>query len=250
MVIWPIFLEGNFISNLSPEAFDTACRRPDFGKIPASSMGMASLRSRTGGLTAAACLAVAEALKADVVVTGGLGGVHQGRPHDHSADLHALAASRIPLLCCGFKPFIDYAASLAVLESMMVPVWHRNDQGWPCLYANANGLSFGEPVEDLREMAAAIAAQRKFRPGGAAGLCVLAVPGTGALQADEVELSCSAAIEQAEEKGVCGNALTPWLIDAMRMSLGAKFDLASEAALMNNIVAGIALANMLNNAQA
>lgn len=249
-VIWPVFVDGEFIPDLDPENLDSVCRRADFGKISAAGLGLASVQSRTGGLTTAACMIVAGAHDADVVVTGGLGGVHRGRREDQSADLHALAVYPIPLLCAGFKPFIDTAASVAVLESMMVPIWQLSDNGWPCLYANTSGIAFGDAVENLEEVAAAIIAQRRLRPDGAAGLCVLGVPGDAALPSGDVASACEAAIMQADIHRICGNALTPWLVKEMRRSLGAKLDLASEAALMNNIVAGIAAANMLTTAKA
>lgn len=241
-LIWPVLVDGRLVADLEPEALNKLCCRSDFGKIGTAGFGLANVRSLTGGLTAAASLAAGDMLGADIVVTGGLGGIHRGRAYDHSADLHALATSRLPLICSGFKPFIDAAASVAALDAASVPILHADDGGWPCLYANDPSLHLGDKVDGIDEMAGALIAQQQLVPCCRSGLCVLSVPPVAALPLIDVEQSCAAAIQAANLAMVQGGALTPWLIKSMRRSLGEALDVANEAALMNNIVAASALA--------
>ena len=241
-LIWPVLVDGALAAKLSAAEFDAVCRRSDFGKIGTARLGLAQVRSLTGGLTAAATLAVGSILAADAVVTGGLGGIHRGRLNDLSADLHAVSRSRLPLVCSGFKPFIDAGASIAVLEAASVPIFHIDQGGWPCLYANDPGQRFGEKLRDGNEMAGALAAQARLAHGDLGSLCVMSVPEHAALSLTEVETCCAAAIEAASVIEVQGSALTPWLVKAMRDALGVGLDLANEAALMKNIIAASKLA--------
>ena len=244
-LIWPVLMDGFLVTDLDAEAFDRLCQRSDFRKIGAAGVGLANVRSLTGGLTAAASLAVGEMLGADVVVTGGLGGIHRGRLNDQSADLYALSVSRLPLVCSGFKPFIDAEASIAVLDASSVPIFHCDDGGWPCLYANDPNLCFGEKVDSIEEVAAALNGQQQLARSCRSCLCVLSVPQDAALSSIEVEACCSSVMEKACLDSVLGSDLTPWLIKAMRQLLGKSLDIANEAALMNNIVASAVLANKL-----
>jgi pseudouridine-5'-phosphate glycosidase len=244
-LIWPVLIDGRLVAKLEPAAFDLLCLRGDFTKIGVSGFGLASVRTRTGGLTAAASLAAGEIFGAEIVVTGGLGGIYRDGINAQSADLYALAVARLPLVCSGFKPFIDPAASIAVLESTSVPIFHFNNGGWPCLYANDPDLYFGELIGNVDEMAAALAAQQQLVRGGGRGLCVLSVPKDAALSWAEVELRCSEAIKAAKLAKVQGSALTPWLLKAMRQSQGRALDVANEAALLNNIATAAALASRL-----
>ena len=59
-----------------------------------------------------------------VFATGGLGGVHRGARDtwDESADLAALAAAPVTVVCAGVKSILDVAATLERLESLSVPV--------------------------------------------------------------------------------------------------------------------------------
>ena len=73
--------------------------------------------------------------------TGGLGGVHRGARDtwDESADLAALAAAPVTVVCAGVKSILDVAATLERLETLSVPVLGYRTDAMPGFYVRDAG---------------------------------------------------------------------------------------------------------------
>ena len=79
------------------------------------------------------------------MATGGIGGVHRGRPDDQSADLFELARSPVAVVCAGPKVILDVPATLERLESLCVPVLGYGCDECPAFYTARSGQPVSAP---------------------------------------------------------------------------------------------------------
>jgi pseudouridine-5'-phosphate glycosidase len=125
-------LDGAVRVGLSDDQLVRIAEEPDVVKTSVRDLGPALVRRLSGATTVAATAYVAHRAGIRVFATGGLGGVHRGARHtwDESADLLAVAAAPVTVVCAGVKSLLDVPATLERLETLSVPVLgygHRHD---------------------------------------------------------------------------------------------------------------------------
>jgi pseudouridine-5'-phosphate glycosidase len=93
-------------------------------KAGARELPLAVARGASAATTVSATAHLAARAGIRVFATGGLGGVHRGASasFDESADLVALARTRVCVVCSGVKSLLDVPATLERLETLGVPV--------------------------------------------------------------------------------------------------------------------------------
>ena len=196
-----------------------------------------------GGTTVAATVEIAAAAGIQVVSTGGIGGVHRGgeRSLDESADLEAIARQPVCVVCAGAKLVLDLALTLERLETLGVPVVGYGTDELPAFYVRSSGLRLEHRVEDA--LAAARVVREQLSRG--AGI-VVAVPiaAGDALDRREAEAEVARALQTAEQQGVRGAALTPFLLGQLSDATGGRSLAANLSLLRANarVAAQIALA--------
>jgi pseudouridine-5'-phosphate glycosidase len=197
---------------------------PFLGRVPAGGLG---------ATTVAATAEIAARAGIQVFATGGIGGVHRGaeRTMDVSADLLALAAHPVVVVCAGAKLVLDLAKTLEQLETLGIPVIGYGTSELPAFYVRSSGLRIPYRVDD------AVAAARiaRVQLGRGAGLLVCApIPEANALPRPEVERAIDVALAAAEKAGVRGSGVTPFLLAHLGdASSGRTLD-ANVALLRNN----------------
>jgi pseudouridine-5'-phosphate glycosidase len=199
-----------------------------------------------GATTVAATLFCAHLAGIRVQVTGGIGGVHRGGQDslDVSADLHELARTPVALVCSGAKAILDLGRTLEVLESLGVPVVGYRTDRFPAFYARDSGLGLEQRVDFPGEAAEVIrGASALGMPAGV--LLVNPVPPEEALSTEEVEDLLSVALEDARERQVRGKALTPFLLDRLRVLSEGRTLRANRALVRDNARLGARIAAAL-----
>jgi pseudouridine-5'-phosphate glycosidase len=187
----------------------------------------------SGGTTVAGTLAIAEQVGIKVFATGGIGGVHRNAPFDISADLAELARRRLVVVCAGAKAILDIPATLEVLETYGVPVVGYQADEFPAFYSLSNGIRVSAHV-DTPEEVAAIAKAHWGLGQVSAVLVAVPLPNEVAMDPGEVEASIQAALAEAQEKGMHGQAVTPFLLRRVsELSHGASMR-ANLGLLLNN----------------
>ncbi len=200
-------------------------------------------RRGLGATTVAATVEIAARAGISVMATGGIGGVHRGaeRSFDESADLEAIARNAVCVVCAGAKLVLDLQLTLERLETLGVPVVGYGTDELPAFYVRSSGLPLAHRVDD------ALAAARVVREQLARGAgIVIAVPiaAGDALDRQEAEAQVARALETAEQRGVRGAALTPFLLGHLSDATGGRSLAANVALLRANarVAAQIALA--------
>ncbi len=168
---------------------------------------------RSGATTVAATAYLAGLAGVRVFATGGLGGVHRGanETFDESADLTTLASSPVTVVSAGVKSVLDIPATLERLETLSVPVVGYQTTAFPAFWLRESGYELDWKVDTAEEVAAVMAARDAF--GSRSGM-VLANPIPLAQQWDPAEHDrvLATAFAAAEEAGVRGKAVTPFLL--------------------------------------
>ncbi len=190
----------------------------------------------TGGLTVAATLSACAAAEIRVFATGGIGGVHRGWNNslDISADLAALARTRVITVCAGAKSILDLPATLEALDSLGVPVIGIHTKYFPCFLSPPDAtLALASSVQAAEEIAAI--ARTHWALGHHSGvLAVQACPAEHAIDRGEFEKWYAQTEIAARNDKTTGAAVTPFFLSHLAQLSGGKSLRANVALLLHN----------------
>jgi pseudouridine-5'-phosphate glycosidase len=212
-------------------------------KISRRDFGIALARKEKGGTTVTGTLIAARAAGIRVFATGGIGGVHRHAPFDVSADLPELGRSRMIVTCAGAKSILDLPATVEVLETWGVPIVGYQTDEFPAFFSPGSGLPVNVRVETPEEVAEIAAAHWQMGMESSI-LVVIPPPAETAVPYEELEAVIEKAVHEAEEKGIRGAKVTPFLLERVKELSGGSSFRSNLALLRNNarIAAHIACA--------
>ncbi len=193
-------------------------------------------RGSDGATTVAATMIVAALAGIRVFATGGIGGVHRGaeKTMDISADLQELAHTPVAVVCAGAKAILDLKLTLEYLETQGVPVLGYGTGELPCFYTAHSGLQVDYRMDSPEEIAAAIRAQRELGfPGGM--LITNPIPEEYAMPKAVIDDAIARALGEADEKGVKGKEITPFLLARVCELTGGDSLKSNIQLVLNNV---------------
>ncbi len=182
-----------------------------------------------GSTTVASTIHVAARANISFFVTGGTGGVH--RPWDAmdiSADLAELSKWPMTVFSAGVKSILDIPRTLEVLETNGVTVASYQADEFPAFFSTSSGVK-SPMVMDSAEMTAETIL--RGRANGLTSGFLLACPNPSPLQG--VDEASEQAINEAQDKGVVGKDVTPFVLKRVAELTGGD-SLASNIALVEN----------------
>ena len=186
-------------------------------KVGPRDLAASAVQRAVGATTAGGTLAACRAAGIGFMATGGIGGVHRGERLDISADLGELARTEALVVCSGVKSLLDVAATAELLETLGVPVLGFRTNELPLFYTARGGPTVSARVESAEE--AARIARSHWRLGRHSAL-VLAQPPPESL--DDVEPLIERALAEADERGVAGPAVTPFVLSFLHEASGGR----------------------------
>ena len=234
---------GEFYVGLTADQIEQLATRKDIRKISRRDLPVAVAGRMDCATTVATTTFIAQRAGIKVFATGGIGGVHRGYSSDISADLPELARTPISVVCSGAKIVLDLPATREWLETHGITVlgWRCDDM--PAFYSSSSGLAIDERVENADDAAAVAAARDDL---GLTNSILVTVPVPAEFEIDRVELEAILvdAITLADEKGIRGKEITPFLLSQMSERSGGRTLAANIALLENNarVAASIAVA--------
>lgn len=185
----------------------------DLAKASVRDLPVLAAKGSSGATTVAATAHLAAMAGIEVFATGGLGGVHRGASStfDESADLGTLAITPVAVVSAGVKSVLDIGATLERLETLSVPVIGYRTNVFPGFWLTESAHPVDWRVDSPEEVAAVIRAQREL--GHGQGI-VVANPLPLGQQWDPAahDRVLAAALAAAEEQGIRGKAVTPFLL--------------------------------------
>ena len=175
-----------------------------------------------------------------VFATGGLGGVHRGASDtfDESADLSTLAVTPITVVSAGVKSVLDIAATLERLETLSVPVVGYGTRVFPSFWLRESVFTLDWSVDTAAEVAAIMRSQDQL--GHGQGIVVAnPIPLEQQWDPAEHDRVLTEALALADEAGVTGKAVTPFLLlKIVELSGGRSLEVNLDLARNNVRVAG------------
>jgi pseudouridine-5'-phosphate glycosidase len=193
----------------------------------------AIVKKMNGGTTVAGTMFASQLAGIKVFATGGIGGVHKESSFDISTDLRALAEIPMIVVCAGAKAILDLPATLEYLETMGVPVVGYQTNEFPAFYSRESGLNVSVRLDSPKEIADF--AQTHWKLGMQSAVLVTnPVPETESISKSEMEPIISKASAEAIEKGIHGQALTPFLLSRISELTEGKSLRTNLSLLLNN----------------
>lgn len=237
-------LRGAVYVGLSAEALESLAQESAVRKISARDFGIALARGESGGTTVAGTLVVARQVGIRVFATGGIGGVHRHALFDVSADLFELGRSPLVVVCAGAKAILDLPATREVLETHGVPVVGYQTDEFPAFYSRESGLPVDVPADSPEEVAKI--AQTHWQMGNSSAVLVVVPPPVeAALPREQVERWIEQAVQEANQRGIHGAGVTPFLLARMAELSGGTSLQANLALLRQNARVGAQIAGAL-----
>lgn len=227
-------IEGVPRIGLSANELETLATRDDVHKLSTRDIPVCVARRLTGATTVAATSFLAARAGIPVFATGGIGGVHRGTPLDVSADLGQLARTRIVVVSAGAKSILDLPATRELLETLGILVLGFRTDRFPAFYSPDSGLAVDARADDAEEVASIWRAHLQAGIESGILLCV-PIPAEAALPADELEAVIVDALSRADDEGIRGKAITPYLLrEVARVTDGVSVE-ANLALLTRNV---------------
>lgn len=230
-------LDGRPQVGLSKDQLERVAQDPSVRKLGQRDLAPALAAGASGATTVSATAFLAARAGIRVFATGGLGGVHRGwtDTQDESADLRLLARTRITVVCAGVKSILDVPATLQRLETLGVGILGYGTDRFPGFYLTSSGEPVDWTVRTPEEVAAVMDAQDAL--GGPEAALIVANPVPEAEQLDPKlhDRVLAEALTECHERGISGQAVTPFLLDQlMRRTGGASLE-ANLAAARGNV---------------
>ena len=229
-------LNGRLKIGLSDAELEGLAQATGVAKLSRADIASCVARGGTGATTVAATMIAAHLAGVSVFATGGIGGVHKGAEDsfDISADLGELANTPVTVVAAGAKAILDIPKTLEVLETQGVPVIAFGQDDFPAFWSRSSGLKAPLRMDTAAEIASAHQMRRAMGLSGGQ-LVANPIPIEAEICAMSLAPLIAKATQEAEEKGVFGKSVTPFLLQRL-------FELTDGASLRANI------ALVLNNA--
>ena len=204
-------------------------------KLSRNDLPYAIATQKIGATTVAATMIAAHLAGIKVFATGGIGGVHRGAEtsFDISADLEEFARTPVAVVCAGAKAILDLPKTLEYLETRGVPVIGYGTDEFPAFWSRQSGLKSPLRLDTPAEIARFLEVKWDLNLAGGTVICN-PVP-----QADEIPLNemrgfIDTAVREAEEYGIRGKAVTPYILARIVELTGGRSLRTNMALAQNN----------------
>ena len=237
-------IDGKLCVGLNDAQLKFLAEDTNVTKISTRDIPLALARKWTGATTVASTSWIAQRAGIKVFSTGGIGGVHRGSLPDVSADLPELARTPIVVVCSGAKIVLDLPATREWLETHGVTVVGYECDEMPAFYSRSSGLTVDARVDSAEEAADIFRAQRELQMSSAL-LVTVPVPEKFEVPTEQLTGVLDSALAAAEQEGIGGRELTPFLLSEMAQQSQGQTLVANIALLENNVRVGAEIARAL-----
>lgn len=230
-------IQGKLCAGLTDEELEYLARTgPKVIKASRRDLPILVAQKADGATTVAATMIIAAMAGIKVFATGGIGGVHRGAETtmDISADLEELARTPVAVVCAGAKSILDLGLTLEYLETKGVPVLGYKTKMLPAFYTYESEFEVDYRMDTPQQIADTIRAQREMGyPGGM--LITNPIPAEYAMPKAQIDDAIERALLEANEQGVKGKAITPFLLARVCELTGGESLKSNIKLVLNNV---------------
>ena len=206
-------IDGSVHIGLSDADLVTIATRDNILKASSRDLAIAVAFGKSAATTVAATAHLAVMAGIKVFATGGLGGVHRGAQEsfDESADLTALSALDITVVCAGVKSILDVGATLERLETLAIGLVGYKTTAFPGFYLTDSGFTIEHRVDSAAEIAKIIHSREGLKTNKSA--LVVANPVKHEMDRKRHDAILKSGLNGARKAGIIGKAVTPFLLE-------------------------------------
>jgi pseudouridine-5'-phosphate glycosidase len=206
-------IDGDVHIGLNDAELVAIATRDDILKASSRDLAIAVAFGKSAATTVAATAHLAVMAGIKVFATGCLGGVHRGAQEsfDESADLTALSALDITVVCAGVKSILDVGATLERLETLAIGVIGYKTKKFPGFYLTDSGFEIEYQADTAEQIAAAIKARASMKTNSSA--LIVANPVKNQMDKKLHDSILASGLANAEKEGITGKAVTPFLLE-------------------------------------
>ncbi|GAA0369254.1 pseudouridine-5'-phosphate glycosidase [Microbispora corallina] len=229
-------LDGVPRVGLGKDGLERIATEPGLRKLGFRDLAPAAALRLSGATTVSGTSFLAARAGVRVFATGGLGGVHRGYTavQDESADIDTLSRTRITVVCAGVKSILDVPATLQRLETRQITVVGYRTDEFPGFYLHSSGEPVDWRIESPEEAAGVMRAQDALGGLDTALIVANPVPVGEQLDPELHDRVLAEGLRVAEERGVAGQAITPFLLEYLVNATGGASLEANLAAVRGN----------------
>jgi len=239
-------LEGRIHVGLQPEQLQLLGQSKEVAKVSMRDLPYVMARKQHGATTVAATMRIAALAGIKVFVTGGIGGVHRGATQsmDISADLTEMSRTNVAVVSAGVKSILDIGLTLEMLETLGIPVVTVGSEDFPSFYSRQSGYTTPLRLDSPADIACMLHNKWSL---GIEGSVLIACPVPAAYEVpfEKMEAHIQAALAAAEQQGVKGKEVTPFLLRYLAVRTGGESLDANIALVKNNAKIGAQIAGAM-----
>ena len=216
-------------------------------KVSRRDLAPSVARGLTGGTTVSGSMLLAHLSGIKLLVTGGIGGVHIGGEGtmDISADLIELGRTPVTVVCAGAKSILDIERTCEVLETQGVTVCTLGGDQIPGFFSTHSGVKTPIRVDSISEITDIMYANHQLELSSGIVVCV-PMPEAESMDKQEIDTSLRNAMQSAEDKGIHGNELSPYLLQFVKENTQRRSLEANMTLLKNNARVGAQISKSLS----
>jgi len=232
-------MDGKIKIGLTAQELEVFASSSGVAKVSMRDLPGIIARKQLGATTVATTMYAAHLAGIKVFVTGGIGGVHRGfeETMDVSADLEELAQTDVVVICAGAKAILDLPRTMEYLETKGVPVIGYRTDVLPAFFTAKSDIPLVERADSPEEIAKIILAKAQLEMRGGI-LVVNPIPEEYSLDHEIIDQVIEGAVQAAQEQGVSGKNITPFLLSEITKRTEGKSLEANLHLVYNNALVG------------
>ena len=232
-------MDGKIKIGLTAQELEVFASSSGVAKVSMRDLPGIIARKQLGATTVATTMYAAHLAGIKVFVTGGIGGVHRGfeETMDVSADLEELAQTDVVVICAGAKAILDLPRTMEYLETKGVPVIGYRTDVLPAFFTAKSDIPLVERADSPEEIAKIILAKAQLEMRGGM-LVVNPIPEEYSLDHEIIDQVIEGAVQAAQEQGVSGKNITPFLLSEITKRTEGKSLEANLHLVYNNALVG------------
>ena len=229
-------VDGEACIGLDDDALARVAGDESVVKVSVRDIATVAARGGVGATTVASTAHLAARAGIGVFATGGLGGVHRGAAEtwDESADLTTLSRTPVLVVCAGVKSILDVGATLERLETLNVGVLGYRTDRFPGFYLADSGHPLDWRVETPGEVAAVLRAREALGTANYGLVLANPIAAGDELNRELHDRVLASGLDAAEQSGVRGKDVTPFLLDWFHRETHGESLAANVALVLSN----------------
>ncbi len=209
-------------------------------KIGTREIPYAIAMKKNAATTVSATMRLAHIAGISVFSTGGIGGVHVG-DWDVSQDIIELSQTPVIVVSAGCKSILDVKKTIEFLETFQVTLLGYKTDRFPIFFEGLSEYKIEHVVDSPEQIAQIFKVKENL--GIFSGILVAnPIPEKYVLRLEEVEDATQKALQEAQEKGITGKEVTPFLLSRIAELTNYKTVHSNLELLKNNVRLGCQIA--------